>query len=123
MEEKRCMVCGLVFKTDALLLDRCMRKRFEPNTLTGMGMCPEHDKLNKDGYIAFVGIDPKKSSSSNKGFMQGEDAHRTGRLMHIRRTVAKKMFNMPTEQLDSPVAFIDDAVIDLILEKNKEIKK
>lgn len=46
-------VCG---QTNAvgILLDRRLKDSLEPETVTDCSLCPEHAKLDQDGYIALV---------------------------------------------------------------------
>lgn len=66
MEQHVCLVCGQPFDTGNLLLDThivngALRKTFEMRTTTGWGLCPPHEKLHKDGFVALVACDESKS--------------------------------------------------------------
>ncbi len=67
----------------------------ERHTATGWGLCPEHQKLADDGFVALVECDPHRSGSQAGGRMKPEQAYRTGRLAHLRRTVFAQVFNVP----------------------------
>lgn len=108
MEQHQCIVCGHLFDTGALLLDKRLKKTFERHTVTGNGLCPEHQKLFDDGYIAFVEISNETKSST----LQPEEACRTGRIAHVRRAVAADMFNVPIG--NEPLAFVEKDVIDFL---------
>jgi len=112
VEKNRCMVCGKDYDTGAILMDLRLRDKFDHSTLTGNGLCPEHEKLHKDGYIALVECDPEKSTPTGHT-IKPENAYRTGVLIHMRRTVARELFN--TDIPDSlPMMFIDpDAVAEI----------
>ena len=114
MEQQMCLICGCTFDTGAILLDRRMRDKFEQHTTTGTGLCPEHQKLHDDGYIALVGVDPVKSLASNSGVLKAENAYRTGKIAWLRRDKAKDILNMPPEDLAIPFAFIEHAALDLM---------
>lgn len=109
LEQQICIVCAQPFDTGSLLLDKRLSKRFDKYTTTGMGLCPEHEKLHKDGYVALVEIDPEKSHAGSKATLQPSEVWRTGTIMHLRRTVARQIFNVdiPDKQ---PLMFIDEQV-------------
>lgn len=115
MEQKVCPVCGQVFDTGAILLDKRLRNTLERKTITGWDLCPEHATLWKNGYIALVECDPEKSKFSG-GNIKPEDACRTGRIVHIRTKAAGQIFNV---EMTSPVAFVEPGVVDM-LEKMQE---
>lgn len=103
LEQNQCQICGKVFDTGALLLDRRLRERFEMHTVTGNSFCPEHEDLRKQGYIAFIVCDASKSQPTGST-MRLENAHRTGEIIHIRKKAVHKIFNI---ELTLPLAFID----------------
>jgi hypothetical protein len=61
LEQQRCLVCGTSFDTGNLLLDRRLRASMAHHTTTGWGLCPEHQKLFEDGFVALVECDPQRS--------------------------------------------------------------
>jgi hypothetical protein len=83
------------------------------HTVTGAGLCPEHESLHKRGFVALVECDQEKTSAV-AGIVQPEDAHRTGVIMHIRRRVWEKIFD--SEAPDSPMVFMEIGVIDKLKE-------
>lgn len=109
MELRRCTVCGQDFDSGAILIDQKLRNRFDMHTLTGMGLCPEHEKLHKAGYVALVEIDPEKSHAGTKKILKPDEVWRTGTLMHMRRTVARQIFNVDVP--DSQVMMFVDAEV------------
>lgn len=81
LEQRLCLVCGTCFDTGNLLLDRRLRANMERHTVTGWGLCAEHQKLADDGFVALVECDPRRSGSpAGDGRMKPEQAYRTGRL-------------------------------------------
>lgn len=52
LEQHVCLVCGAAFDTGAILLDRRLRASMKHHTATGWGLCPEHQKLSDDGFVA-----------------------------------------------------------------------
>src|SRR5215467_9695541 len=61
LEQHTCLVCMKSYGTGALLLDRRLRATLEHHTLTGWGLCPEHQKMNQEGFVALIECDPEKS--------------------------------------------------------------
>jgi len=104
METRACVVCGKEYETNALLLDRRLRNSMGRHTCTGWGMCPEHQRLRDDGYIALVAIDPERS----KGSM--DNPYRTGEVAHLRASVWPLVFDMPVPK--AGVCFVDAQVIE-----------
>lgn len=111
LEQHVCLVCGKPFDTGAILLDRRLRASMERHTATGWGLCPEHQKLSDDGFVALVECDPQRSGSQAGGHLKPEQAHRTGRLAHLRRAVFVQVFNMPIDD-KQPCVFVEPGVID-----------
>ena len=112
LEQHVCLVCGARFDTGAILLDKRLRASMERHTATGWGLCPEHQKLSDDGFVALVECDPQRSGSpSGDGRMQPGQAYRTGRLAHLKREVFARVFNVPIEA-DQSCVFVEPGVID-----------
>lgn len=84
----------------------------ERHTATGWGLCPEHQKLSDDGFVALVECDPQRSgSASDADRMKPEQAYRTGRLMHLKREVFARVFNVPIAD-KQPCVFVEPGVIE-----------
>lgn len=115
IEQKICSVCGQVYDTKSLLLDTKLKERFDRNTITGWGLCPEHQKLFDDGYLAMVEIDPEKSTF-NGNTLKPEDAYRTGRVAHLKREFAEHLLGESTPSKELPLSFIDKEVMDMLVE-------
>src|SRR5215831_20757965 len=93
IEKHACIVCGKLFDTGAILLDTRLRERFERETTTGLGMCPEHQKMKDDGYVALIECDPEKSKvKAGAATLHSDDAYRTGNVCFIRRTAWDHVF-------------------------------
>jgi hypothetical protein len=123
MEQKMCPVCGKEWDTGSILLHRRLVQKFEPRTVTGYGMCPEHQQLFDLGYVAVVGIDEEKSSNTHRGHkLKMEDVWRTGRIAHVRREVYARMFNVEIPD-DLPMVWGDDAVLDLLEKAQKTVER
>jgi hypothetical protein len=118
-----CLVCGCQFDTGELAIDRRLRPKFDMHTIMGMGLCPEHEKLYKDGFIALVEIDPEKTTREHTGSIKPENAHRTGPIAHIRGTVWEHIFDSKLPMGDSglmrPAVFVEPGVIEMLAEKQQ----
>ena len=110
LEQHVCLVCGVPFDTGAILLDKRLSASMEYHTATGWGLCPEHQKLADEGFVALVECDPQRSGSPG-GRLKPEQAYRTGRLAHIKRHLFTQVFNVPIEA-DRPCVFVEPGVIE-----------
>jgi hypothetical protein len=110
LEQHVCLVCGVAFDTGNLLLDKRLRASMERHTATGWGLCPEHQRLADDGFVALVECDPQRSGSPG-GRLKPEQAYRTGRLAHLKRHVFTQVFNVPIEANQACV-FVEPGVIE-----------
>ncbi len=116
MEQKMCVVCGQPYSTDSIFLDRKLGKRFEQYTITGWGMCEEHQKLKDDGYVALIGCDEEKSSRTPNGNIDPDGAFRTGEIAHLKTTAWENIMNVSVP--DQMICFCESEVINA-LEKMK----
>lgn len=111
MERKVCPVCGAEFDSGAILLDRRLRESMERTTVTGWQLCPEHEALRADGYIALV----EARAPAEGETLTMETAYRLGRVVHIRETAFKRVFDLPTRNDQGalvPLMFIDPVAFD-----------
>lgn len=106
MEQHVCLVCGVTFDTGSILLDRRLKASMESHTVTGWGLCPEHEKMHEDGYVALVECEGEQAGSS----VRPEDARRTGQVAHIRRSAWPNVFD--SQAPESPVVFCEKGLID-----------
>ncbi len=112
LEQHVCLVCGARFDTGAILLDKRLRASMERHTATGWGLCPEHQKLSDDGFVALVECDPQRSrAAAGAARMKPDQAHRTGRLAHLKHEVFADVFNVPIED-KQPCVFVEPGVIE-----------
>ena len=112
LEQHVCLVCGTAFDTGAILLDKRLRASMERHTATGWGLCPKHQKLADDGFVALVECDPQRSrAAAGAARMKPDQAHRTGRLAHLKREVFADVFNVPIED-KQPCVFVEPGVIE-----------
>ena len=112
LEQHVCLVCGTRFDTGGVLLDRRLRASMERHTATGWGLCPEHQKLSDDGFVALGECDPQRSGSpAGGGRVKPEQAYRTGRLAHLKREAFAQVFDVPIAA-DQPCVFVEPGVIE-----------
>lgn len=112
LEQHVCLVCGTHFDTGAILLDKRLRASMEHYTATGLGLCPEHQKLADDGFVALVECDPQRSgAAAGTARMKPEQAYRTGRLAHLKREAFAQVFNVPIKANQACV-FVEPGVIE-----------
>ena len=129
MRTALCPVCGHTHTIDEIMIHKQMLNVFPPSGKAKPDhyeLCEEHSKLFKDGYLALVGIDPEKSDFGEDGIaMHG--AHRTGRIVHMRRKAFMDLFNEPNPvgngDEDLPLTFVEDGVLDYVERLAKEAKK
>ncbi len=113
MEKHVCLVCGKSYDTGAILLNKSLISIPKNKEITGWGFCPEHEELKNQDFIALVEIDPEKS-----GDLSTAEVFRTGRLMHIKREVAKHVFNIDLG--NAPLCYIEPGVIEKLAERYKQ---
>lgn len=112
LEQHVCLLCGVAFDTGNILLDKRLRASMERHTAAGWGLCPEHQKLSDDGFVALVECDPQRSGSpADGGRLKPEQAYRTGRLAHLKRDVFAEVFNVPIAS-NQPCVFVEPGVIE-----------
>lgn len=112
MERHLCLVCGAEFDTGAILLDRCLRLSLHRHTTTGWGLCPEHQRLFDEGFVALVECDPERSGQpSSADRLKPEQAYRTGRIAHLKRDLFARVFNVPIDA-KLPSVFVEPGVIE-----------
>lgn len=109
LEQKVCPVCAQTHDVGVLLHKR-LAKTLEPRTVTGWAMCPEHARLEGEGYIALVGVDRDKSTDMTLG-----GVYRTGDIAHIRAEVFGELLNVPTPQ--TPLVLVDPETIEQLKTK------
>ena len=110
LEQRLCLVCGVAYDTGSILLDKRLRASLAHFTTTGWGLCPEHQKLSDDGFVAPVECDPQRSGSPGDR-LKLEQAYRTGRLAHVKRDVFATVFNVPVAA-DQAFVFVEPGVIE-----------
>ena len=114
MAQKMCPVCGVLHDTGEILLDRRLKNTFDPHTTTGYALCPEHQKLKDDGYIALVGVDEAKSTAGPLVTITMDNAYRTGAIAHVRETVFRKIFTGFEDKPVPEMVFVSEDVLTYI---------
>lgn len=89
MANYQCPICTTEHSANELLLDTQLRKRFERTTIVGAKVCPKCAQRIKDGYIAFIVIDPKRSSTP----FDLHTVHRTGDICWVREKLCNEIFH------------------------------
>lgn len=118
LEQRQCLVCGKLFDTGNILLDKRLRASMNQHTTTGAGLCAEDQQRYNEGYIALVECDPKRSGFPQKSLNQ-RDAYRTGKIAHLRRTAFAELFGKLAAP-HTPLVFVEPGVIDRLMEMSAE---
>ena len=106
IEAKVCPVCGKTHTHDTgILIDRWMRNSLEHETITGYGLCEEHDRMFKEGYIALVEVDESKSDITKDDTIRPENAYRTGNILHVKKELCRKIIPSLGDK-NIPMAYI-----------------
>ena len=106
MEKHLCVVCCKQFDTGAILLNTRLHDIPKEKAITGYGMCPEHTKMDQDGYVAMIECNSHLTANGEPA--NATNCDRTGRFVHVRRHVAEQIFG---QSVSFPVAIIDTKVI------------
>jgi len=115
MEQHECFICGKLYDTGAVLLDRRLRQSLERHTVTGSGLCPEHQKIHDDGFIFLIECDPEKSERPGaSGTLKASQVHRTGVVTQVRRDLFLELFDLPPSQRDVPAVYVEPRVNELL---------
>jgi hypothetical protein len=101
---------------ETVLLDKRLRKSLPRESFTGFELCPEHEAMRAE-YIALVEV----SNATPYTVLKPQDAVHTGRVAHVRRTAAKRIFNV---EMPDTLAFvyIDAEAFDKLEAMNKEVQ-
>lgn len=107
MEQHICKVCGKIFDTGSILIDRRLNAVFERFTVTGYSLCPDDQKKFDDGYVALVVVSNMPASGNT---MQPRNAKPIGVVAHVKRDVARKIFNVSIPD-DLEMVYVEPGVI------------
>ena len=101
-----CPVC-FTKHDEVVLLDTRLRNTLTREMFVGLKMCPEHQKLWDDNFIALIEV-----NGQPKDFLS---ANRTGEVAHIRVEAFKHFFNQPAP--NTGVIFVEPGVIQKIADQ------
>ena len=121
MERCVCFICTAEYDTGAILLHRRLRPCLERYTVTGWGLCPEHQRLFDDGFIALVECHLPRGGASEAPaaeMMDPSHAERTGRVAHMKREVFLQLFNVEIAQT-FPCVFVEPTVMEYLEALNR----
>ena len=107
----RCAVLPTV--TTVVCYYKRLRNSMERHTITGYGLCEEHDRLNQEGYIMLVAA----KNPADKATMQVGEAERTGEVAAIKREVFMQLFNVPAAQAQLPMVYVEPEVIEVLKQR------
>ena len=103
-----CPVCGLEHDEVVLLQTRMgLKPQLTQHMFAGWKMCPEHQKLMDDGYVAMIEVTNQPTGM--------KDAHRTGRIAHVRASAWPNIFDHPVPP--AMVAFAEIGLFEKLQEK------
>lgn len=108
-----CPVCGKKHG-ESVLLDKRLQNTLERETFTGWNLCPEHQKLFEQGFLALVAVEENPTGDNPL-----VTAKRTGVVMHIKREVADDIFNINLPP-NIPMTWVEPEVIDKINQMMQE---
>lgn len=108
----QCQICGTVYDSGDILLDKKMRQVLDRHTITGYKECEDCVKHLADDMIALVEVLPPPAWRDRGGLkeaMKPNEANRTGRLAWLRRPAWKDIFGgeCPTTSM----CFVEEGVI------------
>lgn len=114
MEQHICPICGKKHDTNAILLDRQLRRRFDRHTVTGYSECGECKAMIDQGYIALVEITNTPAGGQDR--IKNENANRSGKMAWLKRDAAVSIFNVPIPA-NLNMVFIEPGVLEKLQEK------
>ena len=103
MEQHECVACGTRYDTGSILLDRRLKASMEDKTVTGLGLCPEHQKQVDEGYILLVEAE-----------QMHDETRRLGRIAALRAERWGDFFNVSAPP--KGVCFAQSEVLDMLSE-------
>lgn len=106
LEQKACVICGELYETNAVLLDKKLKPSLEKHTVTGWGLCKTHQELKNKGYVALIGCN---NTGGAEGYIKADNANRTGEVAHVRNEVFTKIFDV--EPPKHGVVFVQNQII------------
>lgn len=104
MAQHQCLVCGDMYDTGEILMDKHLKPSMEKYTVTGHGFCPEHQKMKDDGYIALV------------EFNRDTNTH-TGAIAHVKAESWPHIFNDSVPVPPKGIAHVEIGFIAVLMKK------
>lgn len=98
-----CPVCDAQQDKD-VVLDRRLKSTLPKRVFTGFELCERCTDMERDGYLALVEILPESPEP-----YKPETVKKTGRLAHIKREVASKLFSVQIP--DVPLIYVEQGVV------------
>lgn len=92
---------------ETVLLNRRLQDTLPSKVRTSWSLCPKHEAMKAE-YVALVEV-------SNTNPRTPDDAVPTGNYLHVRRSVATQIFNVPLD--DIPFAYMEVGVLDALSSK------
>jgi len=108
MEQHQCPVCGVLHTHNTgILLHKRLKAIKEEHTVTGFGMCEEHDKLREDDFVACVELSGEPPVGETMTVAKSFPL-RTGNVAHVRRPVLEGIIEnpCPTDMIFVDMGFI-----------------
>ena len=102
-----CPVCMTKVGQPDILLDRSLKKSLLEDNYQLGNFCPDCEQKKQYGYIALV----ENSNAKTATTLKPEDAIRTGAVVHIRREVFTRIFDI---QEPSPYCFVEPSVVEIL---------
>ena len=98
-----CPVCDAQQEKD-LLLTKDLKPTLPKRVFTGFELCERCTNMERDGYLALVEILPESPEP-----YKPDTVKKTGRLAHIKREVASKIFSIPIPEV--PFVYVEQGVV------------
>lgn len=110
LEHALCPICGDVFATGNILLDRRLNKVFDAKPITGYEICAECNQKITDGYIALIVADHGEDTTE----IELGQINRTGEIIWARKDTMKNIFDMTVPHGNPPFVCISKGMTDYI---------
>ena len=101
-----CPVCDAQQEKN-VLLSRDLKPTLPKRVFTGFELCERCTDMERDGYLALVEILPESPEP-----YKPDTVKKTGRLAHVKRSVANKIFSVPIP--DVPFIYVEQGVVAML---------